>query len=103
MYYKRYVDDTFILFQTKVAAEQFLEFANNLHPSIKFTIDHEHNNCLPFLDILITRSDQYFSTSVFRKTTYTGLGSNFHTSYFFNLKVNSIFALLHTTFSLASD
>ena len=74
VYYKRYVDDTFILFQSKVAAEQFLEFANNLHPNINFTIEHENNNGLPFLDVLITRYDQHFSTSVFRKKTYTTLG-----------------------------
>ena len=103
VYYRRYVDDTFILFQTRVAAEMFLEFANNLHPNIDFTIEHESDNCLPFLDILITRSNQYFSTSVFRKQTYTGLGSNFYSSCFFNFKLNSIFTLLHRAFSVCSD
>ena len=82
-YYKRYVDDTFLLFQTKVAAEQFLELANRLHPQIKFTIEHENENCLPFLDVLVTRSAQHMSTSVFRKRTFTGLGSNFYSSCFF--------------------
>ena len=103
VYYKRYVDDTFILFQSKVAAEQFLEYANSLHPNINFTIEHENNNCLPFLDVLITRSDQHFSTSVFRKETYTGLGSNFYSSCFYNFKLNSIFTLLHRAYSVSSD
>ena len=97
-YYRRYVDDTFILFRTKVAAEQFLEFANSLHPNIQFTIEHETNNCLSFLDVLITRSEQHFSTSVYRKKTYTGLGSNFYSSCFHNFKTNSIHTLLRSLF-----
>ena len=103
VFYKRYVDDTFILFQTKVAAEQFLDFANTLHPNINFTIEYENNDCLPFLDILIKRSDQHFSTSVYRKQTYTGLGSNFYSSCFFNFKLNSIRTLLHRAYSHSSD
>ena len=103
VFYRRYVDDTFLLFQNKVAAEQFLEFANNVHNNIRFTIEHENNNCLPFLDILITRQPQHFSTSVFRKKTYTGLGSNFYSSCFFNFKTNSISTLLHRAYSVSSD
>ena len=101
--YRRYVDDTFLLFRSKAAAEQFLEFANNVHANINFTIEHENNNCLPFLDILITRQQQNFSTSVFRKKTYTGLGSNFYSACFFNFKVNSISTLLHRAYSISSD
>ena len=103
VFYRRYVDDTFLLFQNKVAAERFLEYANCLHANINFTIEHETNNCLPFLDILITRSDEHFSTSVYRKKTYTGLGSNFYSSCFQNFKTNSISTLLHRAFSVSSD
>ena len=103
VYYKRYVDDTFIFFQNKTAAEQFLDFANSLHPNVQFTIEHETNNCLPFLDVLISRSSHNFNTSVFRKKTYTGLGTNFYSSCFFNFKVNSILTLLHRAFTVSSD
>ena len=103
VFYKRYVDDTFVLFQTKVAAEQFLDFANDLHPNINFTIEYENHDCLPFLDILIKRSNLHFSTSVYRKPTDTGLGSNFYSSCFFNFKLNSIRTLLHRAYSLCSD
>lgn len=85
------------------AAELFLDFANNLHPDIHFTIEHENNNCLPFLDVLITRSEYNFSTSVFRKQAYTVQGSNFYSSCFYNFKVNSISTLLHRAFTVSSD
>ena len=71
LYYRRYVDDTFMLFRSKFAAEQFLEFANTIHSNIDFTIEFENDNCLPFLDILVTRHTEHFSTTVFRKKTYT--------------------------------
>ena len=103
VYYKRYVDDTFILFRNKASAEIFLDYANSLHPNINFTIEHETNNCLPFLDVLITRRDSNFSTSVFRKKTYTGLGSNFYSSCFLNFKLNSILTLLHRAYAVSSD
>ena len=103
VYYRRYVDDTFLLFRNRFAAQQFLEFANSIHDNITFTIEFENNNkSLPFLDILVTRCTQHFTTSVFRKKTYTGLGLNFYSSCFLNFKVNSISTLLHRAYSLSS-
>ena len=102
IYYRRYVNDTFILFRNKFAAEQFLEFANNIHNNIDFTIEYENDDNLPFLDILVTRNARHFTTSIFRKKTYTGLGLNFYSSCFYNFKVNSICTLLHRAYSLTS-
>ena len=59
LFYSRYVDDTFLLFRDKYQADRFLEYANGLHPNIKFTIEYENNDKLPFLDILVTRSDDH--------------------------------------------
>ena len=39
---------------------------------VRFTMETETNNTIPFLDTLVTRdSDGYFSTSVYRKPTHT--------------------------------
>ena len=103
LFYRRYVDDTFLLFRSEDAAEQFLEYANGIHNNIQFTIEHENNDCLSFLDIMITRCNEHFSTSVFRKKTYTGLGSNFYSSCFLTFKTNSICTLLHRAFDLSSS
>ena len=70
----RYVDDTFTLFENKEAAEKFLRYINNRHTNIKFTMELEVNNQIPFLDILVKRNqDHTFYTSIFRKRTFTGL------------------------------
>ena len=103
LFYKRYVDDTIALFRTKEAAERFLEYMNRLHPNIKFTIEHEHENQLPFLDILITRTDHGFSTNVFRKKTFTCQGTNFYSSCPLNFKLNSISTLIHRAYTLCSS
>ena len=45
-------------------SERFLTFLNRQHPNIKFTIEKEKNNQLPFLDILNDNSSSKFVTSV---------------------------------------
>ena len=103
IFYRRYVDDTFALFTNRASAELFLEFANNFHENIKLTMETEDNNELPFLDILIKRTNSGFSTGVYRKPTFTGQGINFYSCCFFNFKFNSISTLLHRAYSISSN
>ena len=103
MYYNRYVHDTFALFKTEYDADCFLEFANSRHPNIKFTIEKEASNKLSFLDIQVFRDHDHFNTTVFRKSTFTGLGTNFYSFCFQKFKMNSISTLLHRAFMLTSD
>ena len=48
-------DDTFILFDNKNTATQFLHNLNDCHANIKFSVEFEESSTLPFLDILIKR------------------------------------------------
>ena len=101
-FYKRYVDDTFVLFKDQSHVNLFLNYVNNVHPNIKFTVDVESNDQLSFLDILISRCGNEFITSVYRKETFTGLGLNFFSHCPLNFKLNSCKTLLHRTFQLCS-
>ena len=103
IYYRRYVDDTFVLFKEKCHAQLFLDFINSFHRNIKFTMDVESNGQLPFLDILVSRMDNQFCTGVFRKKTFTGLGLNFFSHCSFSFKLNSCKTLLFRAFSLSSN
>ena len=76
-FYRRYVDDSFILFQSRNHIEPFLNFLNSRHPNMKFTFDVETNKTLSFLDIKICHSHKPFVTSVYRKPTFIGLFTNF--------------------------
>ena len=74
LFWNRYVDDTFTMFHNKDSANEFLHYLNGCHRNIKFTIEFEHNNAIPFLDILVTRNqNNAFTTSIYRKKTFTGL------------------------------
>ena len=50
IFYSRYVDDTFVLFSDKFHAAQFLQYLNNQHNNINFTMECEMDDQLPFLD-----------------------------------------------------
>ena len=41
-------------------------------PSLHFTFEKESNLALPFLDVLVEKSPSKFSTSIYRKPTFTG-------------------------------
>ena len=54
-FYRRYVDDTFLLFRSQENVTLFLNYLNNQHDNIKFTCDLEKDNKLNFLDISIEK------------------------------------------------
>ena len=101
--YKRYVDDTFLLFKDPEHVPKFLTYLNSKHKNIKFTVELENNNSLPFLDTLLVRDGNHITTSVFRKPTFTGLGTNFLSFVPEQFKVNSIKTLLFRGYSICSD
>ena len=71
--YCRFVDDSFAHFQCRQDSDRLLEILNNLHPSLKFTCEHEKDRCLPYMDVLVEKTDDDILTSVYRKPTFTGL------------------------------
>ena len=97
-YYKRYVDDTFVLFDDPNKSSLFLNYLNSKHPNIKFTIETENEEKLPFLDILITRLNNNFITSVYRKPAFTGMGLNYLSFTSYRFKINSVKTLIYRTY-----
>ena len=76
LYYKRYVDDIFTVFETKDHAVSFSNYINRQHSNVKFTMETEKNGKLLFMDVLVCNKPNLI-TSVYRKPTYTGLLTNF--------------------------
>ena len=96
--YRRYVDDTFLLFRLKHHIEKFRNYFSRQHKNIRFTSETENENSMSLLDIKISRDSNKFTTSVYRKLTFgrvfTNFGSFIPNSYEYNL----LFTLLHRTF-----
>ena len=67
----RYVDDIFAVFDLdKTDLNTFTDQLNSLAPTIKFTVEQETNGTLPFLDLLIIRTqDQKLEFDIYRKPT----------------------------------
>ena len=70
-----FVDDTFALFDDKKSASQFLRYLNSRQINIKFTIEFEEIDEIPFLDDILVKHcpDNSFMTSIYQKKTFTGL------------------------------
>ena len=101
--YKRFVDDTFLLFRSKDHIEKFRAYLNCQHPNIKFTSEIEENNSISFLDIKVSRVNNSFSTNIYRKVLFSGVFTNFESFIPISYKSNLIFTLLFRAFKLCSN
>ena len=100
--YRRYVDDTFLLFSDPSHIPLFLNYLNSQHSNISFTYEKETNNSLNFLDVLVERKDNAFFTSVYRKPTFTGLGLRYISFLPTPYKDNLIQCLIHRAYKISS-
>jgi hypothetical protein len=100
----RYVDDTFVIINNKSQAEIILEYLNKQHPTIKFTMEKEENNTLNFLDVKIKKKkDLSFTTSTYRKPTFTGVMLNWNSLTSIKYKIGLISCLLDRSFKICSS
>ena len=80
----------------KSRTEEKLVHINNLHPSLKFTIEEEMENLITFLDMRIIReSDGSLHSTWFTKETDTGLIMNYHALAPIRYKKSVISGLMH--------
>ena len=90
----RYIGDTFIVLK-KTEVVSFHKFINNIEDSIKFTVEQEVGNAIPFLDVLIIRNDGQLTTKAYRKSTHTTrYFINFNSCHNFSQKVGLVKTLL---------
>lgn len=101
--YKRYIDDTFVLFNNSNDAGLFLNYLNSQHQNIKFTSELETNSSINFLDIKISKENNKFNTSIYRKDSFTGLGIKFNSFIPRNYKINVIKCLVNRAFRICSN
>jgi hypothetical protein len=74
IFYRRYVDDCFLIFTSRdhgTPFQAFLSYLNSKHPNNQFTHELESNSRLSFLDVKVIRSNGSFATTVHHKSTST--------------------------------
>ena len=88
---KRYVDDTFVVIKNN-NLETFYEHL----ASIKFTLEIESNNSLPFLDVLVVKEKSgNLTTKLYQKPTHPNRFLNFNSQHSLRQKRGIISTLSH--------
>ena len=100
LFYRRYVDDIFCLFNNEQDALMFFDYINARHPSIRFTMEKEIDKKLSFLDILLDNNHPSIITSVYRKKTFTGLLTNYFSFAPLNYKLGLVRTLLDRVYKI---
>ena len=77
VYYKRYVDDVFMLFNDQKDVLKFLRYMNSRHQSIEFSKVEETEGSIAFLDVNLVKTQGKFVTSIYRKETFSNVYSNY--------------------------
>lgn len=108
IYYKRFVDDSFVLIKENADTNKLLSILNSFDDAIQFTVEQENNNTLPFLDILITRveniiGETLFTTSIYRKPTFTGLLLKWNSFVPHFYKISAISSLIYRAIRICSS
>ena len=103
VYYWRYVDDLVMLFKNKDHVLKFFRYLNSKHKNIQFSFEEEVDGKLSYLDVEISRKEGKFSTSIFRKKTFSGVYSNYESYLPMQYKKGFIRTLLFRAFSISSD
>ena len=68
-YYRRYVDDIFVLFNSPEHFKRFQSYFNSRHANISFTIVNEKDNRMSVLDVNVIREQG--------KSTFSGIYTHF--------------------------
>ena len=62
--YRRFVDNTFALLDSRDGALAFFKCLNELHPSLQFTMESEEDGQLPFMDVRVSKEENVFTPAV---------------------------------------
>lgn len=86
---KKYVDDI-ICAVPHDSIESTLTLFNSIHHRLKFTIERETNNAVPFLDTSVVRDGRTIRTDWYTKPTASGRYINYHSYHATRMKINVV-------------
>ena len=97
--FKRFVVDNFIMFLCKTQLNEFVVYMNTKHSNIKLTLEFEEDS-FSFLDIKIMGKDHRLITSIFCKTTFSGVITSLISFLPVTYKFGLVYILLHRCFQI---
>ena len=103
LYYRRYVDDIFVLFNFAEHLKRFHSYLNSRYLNISFTTETEKDNRMSFPDVDIICEKDKFTTSVYRKPTLSGIYTHFDSFLPSSNKIDLLRTLVYRCFRICSD
>ena len=103
VFYRRYVDDIFVLFESAEHLSKFRNHFNTCHPNMSFSFEQEKNGKLSFLDTEVSREKGKFVTTVYRKPTFSGVYTHFERFLPTIYKFGMVYTLVYHFFKICSD
>jgi hypothetical protein len=76
IYYNRYVDDIFMIYDQNKITQDILKQFNTQHENLQITINEEINNQIEYLDLKLTNKQGQLEIEVYRKPTATDITIN---------------------------
>ena len=71
------MDDIFVLFKSAEHLSKFRDYFNTCHQNMSFSFEQEKDGKLFFLDVEVSRQEDHFVTTVYRKPTFSGVYTHF--------------------------
>ena len=103
VFYRGYVDDIFVLFESAEHLSQFHDYFNTCHSNMPFSFKQEKNGKLSFLDVEVSREKENFVTTVYRKTTFNGKYTYFESFLPTVCKFGMVYTLAYHCVKICSD
>ena len=103
VYYRRYVDDIFVLFKSRNHLIKFRDYLNKCHPNMKFSFEGGKNGKMSFLDVEVSLEGNQFATPVYHKPTFSGIDTHFDSFLPTTYKFSMIYTLVFRCFSICSN
>ena len=72
------------------------------HPKIKFTFEKEQNECFNFLDVIVIRENNVFTTWVYRNPAFSGIYTHFDSYMLLNYKFRLVSIINFCSFTIWS-
>ena len=102
LYYRRYINDIFVLFKSSDHLKRFQSYLNSCHVNMSFSIETQQKNTISFLDVNVVREHGKFVTCVQRKPTFSGVYTHFDSFIPNTYKIGMIYTLINRGFPICS-
>ena len=103
VFYRRYIDDIFILFKSNDHLKYFQDFLNSCHINKSFSMETEEENKLSFLFAEVICEQGKFTTTIYRQPTFSGVYSNFESFLPWLYKLGIVYTLIYRCFRICSN